>query len=111
MEIDNYLYPISHNQMSQLVGKALTHIEAMNLPQRAEKANKELLRKTLWDWWNDAVTNSITSTGRCIGPIRTNDPHHRSGAKFEWLTNVGTISSDSPVSYHVADFGEGELIE
>lgn len=97
---DQYYFPVSTRQFESLVGKMLTHIEAMNLSERSEKANKDIVRQNMWTWWERAQENSLTSAGLCIGPIYapnstgvvTSEPH-------QWLTEDGVIYQ--PVSENV----------
>ena len=92
MKIEQYYFPVNLRQFENLVGKVLTQIEAMNLNERSEKANKDIARQTLWGWWSDAQDNSLTSYGLSIGPIFapnttgvvTNEP-------YQWLTERGII--------------------
>lgn len=92
---EDHFFPVQAAQVRNLVGKILTHIEAMNLPARVEKANKDLVRQSIWDWWSDAMENSMTSYGGCIGPIEhiqealtSNDKPNR----YVWHTWVGEIA-------------------
>lgn len=83
---DDYYFPVNQYQVSQLLGKLLTHIDAMGLPERAEKANKDLVRQSFWKWWDEAKDNSLTSYRGCIAPIevvRDHSNHTESG--YRWL--------------------------
>lgn len=66
----NYYFPINLYQVEDLLGKVLTHIEAMNLPSSVEKANKDLLRQSIWRWYDSVQENSLTSSKGCIGAIK-----------------------------------------
>lgn len=66
-------YPISTAQFKHLIGRVLTHIDAMGLPGPAHLANKTLIKKTLWAWWEEAQHNSLTSAQGCIAPISIED--------------------------------------
>lgn len=98
MRIEQYYFPINLRQFENLVGKVLTQIEAMNLNERSEKANKDIARQTLWNWWGDAQENSLTSSELCIGPIfaPTSDGTFN-GKPHVWLTEGGKIY-DAPTS-------------
>lgn len=61
--------PVNIGQVKDLLGKVLTQIEAMNLSEKAENANKSIAKQTIWLWWENAQENSLTSWERCIGPI------------------------------------------
>lgn len=66
---EDFYFPINIPQVNTLLGKLLTHIEAMNLPSSAEKANKDLVRQSLWSWFGEVQENSMTSYRNCIAPI------------------------------------------
>jgi hypothetical protein len=68
-----FWFPINQWQMDNLVGRVLTHIEAMNLPENVLKANKDLVKQSLWGWYGDVQENSLTSYQGCIAPIRVHD--------------------------------------
>ncbi len=92
MKIEQYYFPVNLRQFENLVGKVLTQIEAMNLNERSEKANKDIARQTLWGWWNDTQENSLTSAGLCIGPIFAPTPDGRfNGKPHLWLTEDGKL--------------------
>jgi hypothetical protein len=69
----NVHFPVSTSQFKSLLGKVLTHIEAMGLPEVVEAANKKLIKETLWKWWETVwetvEEGSITSANGCIAPI------------------------------------------
>lgn len=89
-KIEQYFFPVNLSQFENLVGKVLTQIEAMNLNERSEKANKDIARQTLWGWWNSAQENSLTSSGLCIGPIfAPNSDGRADGKVYQWLTEDG----------------------
>jgi len=92
---EDYYFPVQAAQVRNLLGKILTHIEAMNLPPRVEKANKDLVRQSIWDWWSEAMNNSTTSWGGCIGPIENIREAHTSDGKpdqYIWHTTVGELA-------------------
>lgn len=66
---DNIYYPINHVQLRDLLGKLLTQLDAMALPDRAHKAAKTLLVQEIWRWWDGVAVNSTTSYKGCIAPI------------------------------------------
>ncbi|BCP36374.1 hypothetical protein MINTMi198_17440 [Mycobacterium intracellulare M.i.198] len=66
---DDYLFPVNVGLAQKMLGKMLTHIEALGLPDKAEKANKDLIRQSFWSWWSDVQENSMTSYKGCIAPI------------------------------------------
>lgn len=82
--VDDYHFPVNLHLAQNLLGKMLTHIEAMNLPASAEKANKDLVKQTFWKWWGDVQENSISSYKGCIGPIQK--VHDPDGHVYVWRT-------------------------
>lgn len=92
-KIENYHFPVNVTLAQTLLGKLLTHIEAMGLPERAEKANKDLIRQTFWKWWADVQENSTTSWKGCIAPILDLKDPKTSDQKpgYYWLTEVGMV--------------------
>ena len=91
-QMDRYYFPVNTRQFEALVGKMLTQVEAMNLRESVEKANKDIIRQILWKWWNDAQENSMTSWKLCIGPIiAPNDTGVVSDKPYIWHTRVGQI--------------------
>lgn len=68
-----YYFPINLAQVEELLGKMLTHVEAMNLPAGVEKANKDLVRQSIWQWYSDVQENSMTSYQGVIAPIELSD--------------------------------------
>lgn len=66
---EDFYFPINVHQVEDLLGKTLTHIEAMNLPSSVEKANKDLVRQTIWKWFETVQENSLTSYKGIIAPI------------------------------------------
>jgi hypothetical protein len=63
----------------------LTHVEAMGLPERAEKANKDLVRQSIYQWFSDVQENSITSYRGCIAPIQVLRHTNGTERKYVWL--------------------------
>lgn len=62
--------PVSEDQVGNLVGQVLTHIDAMALDQTTKNASKSLLKRAIWAWWDGAIENSLTSAQGCLGPIK-----------------------------------------
>lgn len=83
----DYYFPLNINLAEKLLGKMLTHIEAMGLPDKVEKANKDLVRQSFWKWWSDVQENSMTSYKGCIGPIEV--LRHTNGTEraYTWNTS------------------------
>lgn len=43
---------VSGEDISFLEGKLKTFLESLGLPEKQEKASKDILQTTLWDWFN-----------------------------------------------------------
>jgi hypothetical protein len=68
--LDNAAYcPVNHGAVQILVGRILTTLDAMGLPDRAHKAARTLLLENIWRWWNDQYENAVTSVDGCLAPI------------------------------------------
>lgn len=87
---DEVYYPINHNQLRDLLGKMLTLLDAMNLPERVHTAQKALIVQSAWLWWDGVYSNATTSYAGCIAPIVTEKhkdskfyPSNRWGYKSE----------------------------
>jgi hypothetical protein len=68
---DNVFYPINHSQVRDLLGRVLTHLDAMGLPERSHRAAKTLLTRDVWAWWSAVHENATTSYKGCIAPVVT----------------------------------------
>ena len=66
---DNVYYPLNHQQLRDLLGKLLTQLDAMALPDRAHRAAKTLLVQETWRWWDSVAENATTSAQGCIAPV------------------------------------------
>lgn len=104
-------FPINHNLVRDLLGRLLTQLDAMGLPDRAHSAAKSLLVREVWRWWSFACDNATTSGLGCLAPVVLNDdgyvakddvtaaaqvsPSNRWGWKSEqeWLASLVTSSA------------------
>ena len=77
--------PINQPQIGDLLGKLLTQIESMGLPERAESATKSLIRQHVQGWFGDARTNAVTSYRGCIAPIQVLRNPNGTERKYVWL--------------------------
>lgn len=68
---DRVSFPINHKTVRDLLGRVLTQLDAMGLPDRAHAAAKSLLTREVWRWWADACDNAATSYKGCIAPVVT----------------------------------------
>jgi hypothetical protein len=91
---DNVHYPITHLQVRDLLGKVLTHLDAMGLPDRAHRAARTLLTAEVWRWWDGVYENATTSTQGCIAPIVTgNDPNGPHSNRWGWQSEADYLAS------------------
>lgn len=74
-KIGRYGFPVQLSQIEDLLGKCLTHVEAMGLRESVEKANKDLIRQTIWKWFDGVQENSLTSYKDCWAPIYGRSTH------------------------------------
>ena len=69
---EDYWFPIYHEQVRDILGKILTQIEAMNLPERTEKATKAIFTQMVWHWFDQVMDNSATASPNSgLTPIST----------------------------------------
>lgn len=61
--------PVNHRQLRDLLGRVLTHLDAMGLPERAHKAARTLLTQETWRWWDEVYRNARTSYEGCLAPV------------------------------------------
>lgn len=66
---DNVYYPANHRQFRDLIGRLLTQLDAMALPDRAHRAAKTLLVQEAWRWWDGVAENAVTSGQGCLAPV------------------------------------------
>lgn len=66
---DGVYYPVEHGQVRDLLGRVLTHLDAMALTDRAHRASRTLLTQEVWRWWGGVYDNTTTSYLGCIAPI------------------------------------------
>jgi len=91
---DNIHFPISHLQVRDLLGKVLTHLDAMGLPDRAHRAARTLLTAEVWRWWDGVYENSTTSAGGCTAPIVTgHDPNGPYSNRWGWPSEAAYLAS------------------
>lgn len=83
---DNHYYPVNHMQVRTLLGRLLTHLDMMGLPDRSHRAAKSLLTQEVWRWWDGVYENATTSYRGCIAPVVTTDgsPNDSGPASNRW---------------------------
>lgn len=96
---EDLYFPVNEPQIRDLIGKILTHVDAMGLPERVEKANKDLIKQALWRWFSDAQENSMTSYRGCIGPIEVLRATNGTERKYVWHAegnHAVSVGQDEP---------------
>jgi hypothetical protein len=68
--LDELYFPVNKGQVNDILGKILTQLEAMNLTEKSERANKAIFKQMVWHWFDEAIDNSVTSANGCIAPIK-----------------------------------------
>lgn len=81
----DYYFPTNYSQVSNLIGRMLTHVDALGLPSGQEKATKDLVRQSIQQWWSDVEDNSMTSFKGCIGPIEVRRNANGTEKQYVWL--------------------------
>jgi len=66
---DQTWFPIKHSQLRDLLGKVLTQLDALSLPDRAHRAARSLIVAEFWRWWNEACDSACTSYAGCLAPV------------------------------------------
>lgn len=77
-------FPISHNHLRDLVGKVLTHVDALGLPNTQGQAAKDLIKQSLYRWFDEVQENSMTSYRGCIAPIEVLSDADGHDRKYIW---------------------------
>lgn len=88
----DYYFPVNLPLAQNILGKFLTHIEALGLPDKVEKANKDLVRQSFWRWWDNVQENSMTSYRGCIAPIQVLREDNGRDRKYVWLNEPQTVA-------------------
>lgn len=101
---DNVYFPINHRQLRDLLGKLLTQLDAMGLPERVYLANKAMLTQTVWRWWDEVYSNATTSSMGCIAPVickdemSTNDDNGYPSNRWGYKSEEEYVASVKPVN-------------
>ena len=78
-------FPINYDlQVRDLLGKMLTHVDALGLPEAQGKAAKDLVRQTFGVWFDRVQENSMTSYRGCVGPIEVLRESNDTERKYVW---------------------------
>lgn len=68
--LDDAVYnPVNHLLLRDLLGRLLTQLDAMALPDRAHRAARTLITAEVWRWWDFVHENAVTSGQGCIAPV------------------------------------------
>lgn len=89
---DDIYYPVNHQQLRDLLGKLLTQLDAMALPDRAHRATKTLLTQEVWRWWDGVAVNATTSYKGCIAPVVV----HNGGKVPKGVSTDGVVHEAAP---------------
>ncbi len=73
---DGTYLPTNHRDVRDILGRLLTHLDAMALPDRAHKAARQLIIREVWAWWDGVYEGATTSYEGCLAPIVAS-PHGR----------------------------------
>jgi len=49
---------VSANDISRLEGRLKTQVESLGLPEKQEKASKDVVKTILWDWFSFIATHN-----------------------------------------------------
>ena len=82
--VNDVFFPINYPQVRDLLGKMLTHIDALGLPEAQGKAVKDLVRQSFSVWFDGVQDNSMTSYRGCIGPIELLRGADGKDRKYVW---------------------------
>lgn len=101
--VNDVFFPINYPQVRDLLGKMLTHVDALGLDAFQRDAAKSLIKQSIHVWFEGVQENSMTSYRGCIAPIellRDNDGKDR---KYVWhgagdhavsVNDIGDITVD-----------------
>jgi hypothetical protein len=94
---ENIYYPVNHLQLRDLLGRVLTQLDAMGLPDRAHRAARALLTQEVWRWWDGVTENATASYQGCIAPIVTSSgtpaDGGRSSNRWGWPSEAAYLES------------------
>lgn len=94
---DGVYYPVNHIQLRALLGEYLTILDSMILPDRAHKAVKATMIRTVWRWWDEVYENATTSSRGCIAPIVMEEPtssdHDEPSNRWGWKSEESYLDS------------------
>lgn len=84
---DDLYVPINGGyQLDSLVGKMLTVVDAIGLPDPQAKAVKGLARQFIGQWYAETQHNAETSYRGCLAPIvALRDTSNHTERKYVWL--------------------------
>lgn len=89
---DDYHYPTNRSMCQNLIGRMLTHIDALGLPSGQEKATKDLVRQSIQQWWIDVCDNSLTSYRGCLGPIEVHRAPNGTERDYVWVALTAGVA-------------------
>lgn len=82
--VNDVYFPINYPQVRDLLGKMLTHVDALGLSDTQGKAAKDLVRESFHRWYSGVQENSLRSYRGCIGPIEVLRGADGKDRKYVW---------------------------
>lgn len=82
--VNDVYFPINYPQVRDLLGKMLTHVDALGLPETQGKAAKDLVRQSFSQWFDGVQENSMTSYRGCIAPVEVLRGADGKDRKYVW---------------------------
>jgi hypothetical protein len=102
---EDVYFPVNYLQIRALLGKMLTHVDALGLDAFQRDAVKSLVKQSFHQWWDGAQENSMTSFRGCIAPIELLRGADGKDRKYVWHAE-----GDHAVSVDVIVRGGSEMI-
>lgn len=66
---------VDYHDLSSLMGKLLTYVEATYVDPEQRKAHKDLVRQTVWDWEKDLRSRAIQTIDSHSGDYAISNPY------------------------------------
>lgn len=83
-DFDRIYFPINYPLVRDLLGRMLTVVDCAVSPGAQNKATKDLVRQSLYRWFEEVQENSLTSYRGCIAPIEVLSNDDGSDRKYIW---------------------------
>lgn len=82
--VNDVYFPINYPLLRDLLGKMLTHVDVLGLPESQSKAAKDLVRQSFTNWYDMVQDNSLTSYRGVIAPIELLRGDDGKDRKYVW---------------------------